>query len=89
MSDLLFDFVVLFVIFGGLLFFIIFFGCLGVLWENICMLCCYVIIVGVFLLIEVVCGVLGFIFCEKVEENIWKKLNDVINFYCELDKLDL
>lgn len=89
LSDLSFDPAVLFVILGGLLFLITFLGCLGALRENTCMLCCYAIIVGVLLLIEVACGALGFIFREKVEENIRKKLNDAINLYREPDKPDL
>lgn len=89
LSDLSFDPAVLFVILGGALFLITFLGCLGALRENTSMLCCYGIIVGVLLLIEVACGTLGFVFREKVEENIQIKLKEAINLYRDPDKPDL
>lgn len=81
LSDLKFDPAVLFVILGGTLFIITFLGCLGALRENTCMLCCYASIVGALLLIEVACGVLGFVFREKVENKIREKLNNAIVLY--------
>lgn len=89
LSDLKFDPAVLFVALGALLFIITFFGCLGALRENTCMLCCYASIVGFLLLVEVACGVLGFVFRERLEERIRVKLNDAIILYRDPDKPDL
>jgi len=89
LSDLSFDPAVLFVILGVTLFIITFLGCLGALRENTCMLCCYASIVGVLLLIEVACGVLGFVFRDMVEERIRDKLKDTILLYRDPKKPDL
>lgn len=89
LSDLSFDPAVLFVILGGALFLITFLGCLGALRENTFMLCCYASIVGVLLLVELSCGVLGFVFREKVEESIRERLSDAIRLYRDPDKPDL
>ncbi|XP_044178548.1 tetraspanin-33-like [Acropora millepora] len=89
LSDLAFDPAVLFVVLGGALFIITFLGCLGALRENTCMLCFYAGIVGFLLLIEIACGVMGFLYREKVEEGIRIKLNDAILLYRDPDKPDL
>lgn len=89
LSDLKFDPAVLFVILGGALFLITFLGCLGALRENTCMLCCYASIVGFLLLIEVACGVLGFVFRDQVESKIRDKLNNAIRLYRDNPDLQL
>ena len=89
LSDLKFDPAVLFVVLGGALFMITFLGCLGALRENTCMLCCYACIIGFLLLIELACGVLGFVFRNDVEENIQAKLSKAIKLYRDPDKPDL
>ncbi|KAL9970124.1 hypothetical protein ACROYT_G022451 [Oculina patagonica] len=89
LSDLSFDPAVLFVILGAALFIITFLGCLGALRENTCMLCFYASIVGFLLLVELSCGVLGFVFREKVEDGIREKLGTAIDLYRDPDKPDL
>lgn len=89
LSDLSFDPAVLFVILGGTLFLITFLGCLGALRENTCMLCAYASIVAFLLLVEVSCGVLGFVFRERVQEGIQEKLSKAIVLYRDPDKPDL
>lgn len=73
LSDLYYDFVVIFVVFGGFMFIIIFIGCFGVLCENIYFLCFYVGIIVVFLILEIVCGIIGFVNSIKVEEIVDEK----------------
>lgn len=89
LSDFSFDPAVLFVALGGALFIITFIGCLGALRENTFMLSCYAYIVGFLLLIEIACGVLGFVFRVKVEEEITVKLNEAILLYRDPNKPDL
>lgn len=89
LSDLSFDPAVLFVLLGATLFVITFLGCLGALRENTCMLCFYASIVGFLLLVEVSCGVLGFVFRERVQEGIREKLSNAIVLYRDPDKPDL
>lgn len=71
--DLYYDLVVLFVVFGGFMFILIFIGCIGVLRENICLLVFYVGIIMVLLIMEVICGIVGFVNSDKLEENIDEK----------------
>lgn len=89
LSDLSFDPAVLFVILGGTLFLITFLGCLGALRENTCMLCCYASIIGILLLIEVACGVLGFVFRNMLQTRIEDKLKKAIVLYRDNPDLQL
>lgn len=89
LSDLSFDPAVLFVLLGAVLFVITFLGCLGALRENTCMLCFYSSIIVFLLLVEVSCGVLGFVFRDRVQEGIGEKLSNAIILYRDPDKPDL
>lgn len=89
LSDLYYDPAVIFVAFGGLMFIITFTGCLGALRENTCLLCFYVGIITVLLILEIVCGVVGFVNRAKLEENVDEKLRNAIVFYRDPTKQDL
>lgn len=86
--DLYYDLVVIFVVFGGLMFIIMFIGCIGVLWENICFLVFYVGIIIVLFILEIVCGIVGFVNSDKLEEKVDEKFWNVIVFYWDLMKFD-
>lgn len=89
LTDLYYDPAVIFVVFGGLMFFITFTGCIGALRENTCLLGCYAGIIAFLLLLEVICGILGFVNSSKLEEKVEEKLRNSIVFYRDPDKQDL
>jgi len=88
-TDLYYDPAVIFVVFGGLMFIITFTGCIGALRENTCLLGFYAGIITVLLILEIICGVIGFVNSAKVEENVDEKLLKAIEFYRDPTKQDL
>lgn len=89
LTDLYYDPAILFVVFGGLMFIITFTGCIGALRENTCLLAFYAGIITVLLIMEVVCGIVGFINSDKLEEKVDEKLQNAILFYRDPNKPDL
>ena len=89
LTDLYYDPAVIFVVLGGLMFIITFTGCIGALRENTCLLALYVGIIAILLIVEVVCGVVGFINSGKLEEKVDEKLRNAIVFYRDPNKPDL
>lgn len=89
LTDLYYDPAVLFVVFGGLMFILTFTGCIGALRENTCLLAFYAGIITVLLIMEVICGIVGFVNSDKLEENIDEKLQNAIVFYRDPTKPDL
>ena len=89
LSDFSFDPALLFVSLGGFLFIITFMGCIGALRENTCLLCCYASIISLLLVIEITCGVLGFVFREALENRIKEKLQSAIKEYRDDPDLQL
>lgn len=72
--DLLFDITIIFIVFGGVLFVISFFGCIGSLRENVCMLWTFAILLGIVFLFGVVGAVLAFLFKDDFEKRAEKEL---------------
>lgn len=89
LTDLYYDPAVLFVVLGGLMFIVTFTGCLGALRENTCLLCVNVAIIVALLVLEIACGIFGFINSVKVEQTVDEKLRNAIMFYRDPTKQDL
>lgn len=89
LTDLYYDPAVIFVVFGGLLFIITFTGCIGALRENTCLLVFYAGIIIFLLILEIICGIIGFVNSAKVEEKVDEKIRNAIVFYRDPLKPDL
>lgn len=88
-KDLWFQPAILITVVGAVLFIITFFGCIGSLRENICLLAFYGGCVAVILLILVAAGVTGYLLRGPLEEAIDDKLRKAIVFYRDEKKQDL
>ncbi|XP_026064844.1 tetraspanin-33-like [Carassius auratus] len=77
----------LLMIVGILMFFITFCGCVGSLRENICLLQTFCIILTIIFLLQLVAGVLGFVFSDKALGKVTKMVNNAIKHY--RDDIDL
>lgn len=88
-KDLWYQPAVLITVFGAILFIITFFGCIGSLRENICLLAFYASCVAVILLILVAVAVTGYLLRGPLEEAIDGKLRKAIVFYRDEKKQDL
>jgi len=89
LTDLYYDPAVIFVVLGGLMFIITFTGCIGALRENTCLLAFYAGTITVLLILEIVCGIVGFVNSDKLEEKVDEKLRNAIVFYRDPTKPDL
>lgn len=89
LTDLYYDPAVIFVVLGGLMFVITFTGCIGALRENTCLLAFYAGTITVLLILEIVCGIVGFVNSDKLEEKVDEKLRNAIVFYRDPTKPDL
>lgn len=89
LTDLYYDPAIIFVVFGGLMFIITFTGCIGALRENTCLLAFYGGIITLLLILEIICGVVGFVNSEKLEETVDEKLRNAIVYYRDPNKPDL
>ncbi|CAM4565106.1 hypothetical protein PO909_028971 [Leuciscus waleckii] len=77
----------LLMIVGVLMFFITFCGCVGSLRENICLLQTFCIILTIIFLLQLVAGVLGFVFSDKARGKVTEMVDNAIKHY--RDDLDL
>ena len=89
LTDLYYDPAIIFVVLGGLMFIITFTGCIGALRENTCLLAFYAGIITVLLILEIVCGIFGFVNSDKLEEKVDDKLRNAIRYYRDPTKPDL
>ncbi|XP_036433561.1 tetraspanin-33 [Colossoma macropomum] len=78
---------ILLMVVGVLMFFITFCGCVGSLRENICLLQTFCIFLTIIFLLQLVAGVLGFVFSDKVRHKVTEMINNAIEHY--RDDLDL
>ncbi|XP_017270260.1 tetraspanin-33 [Kryptolebias marmoratus] len=74
-------------IIGVLMFVLTFCGCVGSLRENICLLQTFCICLTVIFLLQLVAGVLGFIFSDKARHKVTEVINNAIVHY--RDDIDL
>lgn len=75
--------------FGCLLFVITFTGCLGALRENTCLLCTFIVLLGIVLLVEVSGVALGFYYRTQMKVKIEHRLKTAVVFYRDEKKQDL
>uniref|UniRef100_H3CQ60 Tetraspanin n=2 Tax=Tetraodon nigroviridis TaxID=99883 RepID=H3CQ60_TETNG len=72
---------------GILMFIITFCGCVGSLRENICLLQTFCICLTVIFLLQLIAGILGFIFADKARNKVTEIINNAITHY--RDDIDL
>lgn len=77
----------LLMILGILMFFITFCGCVGSLRENICLLQTFCIILTIIFLLQLVAGILGFVFSDKARGKVTEMVHNSIKHY--RDDIDL
>ncbi|XP_077196536.1 tetraspanin-33 isoform X1 [Paroedura picta] len=87
MACLAVDPAILLIVVGVLMFFITFCGCIGSLRENICLLQTFSVCLTVIFLLQLVVGVLGFVFSDKARGKVSEIVNNAIVHY--RDDLDL
>ncbi|XP_076015094.1 tetraspanin-33 [Genypterus blacodes] len=78
---------VMLMVVGVLMFFLTFCGCVGSLRENICLLQTFCICLTVIFLLQLIAGVLGFIFSDKARGKVTDVITNAIVHY--RDDLDL
>ncbi|XP_062851405.1 tetraspanin-33 [Trichomycterus rosablanca] len=66
---------------GVFMFFITFCGCVGSLRENICLLQTFCICLTVIFILQLLAGILGFIFSDKVRYKVTDIINNAIVHY--------
>ncbi|XP_041833546.1 tetraspanin-33 [Melanotaenia boesemani] len=72
---------------GVLMFVITFFGCVGSLRENICLLQIFCVSLTVIFILQLAAGILGFIFSDKARQKVTEIINNAIVHY--RDDIDL
>lgn len=70
-----------FIIVGGIMFILGFTGCIGALRENICLLKFFSVALGVIFFLQILLGVLVFIFKGEFEKIVKEKLEDTVVKY--------
>uniref|UniRef100_A0A3Q4AFC7 Tetraspanin n=1 Tax=Mola mola TaxID=94237 RepID=A0A3Q4AFC7_MOLML len=78
---------VMLLILGVFMFIITFCGCVGSLRENICLLQTFCICLTVIFLLQLVAGILGFVFADKARNKVTEMINKAIVHY--RDDIDL
>ncbi|XP_037315721.1 tetraspanin-33 isoform X1 [Pungitius pungitius] len=74
---------VMLMIVGFFMFFVTFCGCVGSLRENICLLQTFCICLTVIFLLQLIAGVLGFVFSDKARDRVTGMINNAIVHYRE------
>lgn len=70
-----------FIIVGGIMFILGFTGCIGALRENICLLKFFSISLGVILFLQILLGILVFVFKGEFDELVRDKLRGTVENY--------
>ncbi|XP_026183050.1 tetraspanin-33 isoform X2 [Mastacembelus armatus] len=78
---------IMLMVLGILMFIITFCGCVGSLRENICLLQTFCISLTVIFLLQLVAGILGFIFSDTARTKVTEMINNAIIHY--RDDIDL
>ncbi|XP_050391596.1 tetraspanin-5 isoform X1 [Patella vulgata] len=87
LTNIALDPALLFIISGGVMFIIGFAGCIGSLRENSCLLLFFMIAVGLIFFIELLLGILGFVYKDWVKDQIQGQVQNMIVNYREDDDL--
>lgn len=78
---------ILLLIVGVLMFLLTFCGCVGSLRENICLLQTFCICLTVIFVLQLVAGILGFVFSDKARYKVTEMFSNAVKHY--RDDLDL
>lgn len=90
LTNIALDPAMLFILSGGVMFVIGFAGCVGALRENTCLLLFFCICVGLIFFLELVVGILGFVYKEWVRYQIESQVkNMIINYRDDEDLQNL
>uniref|UniRef100_A0AAY4CU10 Tetraspanin n=1 Tax=Denticeps clupeoides TaxID=299321 RepID=A0AAY4CU10_9TELE len=81
MAGLTVDPAVLLMVVGVLMFLLTFCGCVGSLRENICLLQTFCICLTIIFLLQLLAGVLGFVFSDKARNKVSQLINKAIVHY--------
>ncbi|KAM3587817.1 uncharacterized protein V6R79_014551 [Siganus canaliculatus] len=74
---------VMLMVLGVLMFFLTFCGCVGSLRENICLLQTFCICLTVIFILQLVAGILGFVFADRARGKVTEMINKAIVHYRE------
>lgn len=72
---------------GVLMFILTFCGCVGSLRENICLLQTFCVCLTVLFMLQLIAGILGFVFSDRARDQVTRMINNSIIHY--RDDLDL
>ncbi|KAK3089166.1 hypothetical protein FSP39_001404 [Pinctada imbricata] len=79
-----------FILSGGVMFVIAFCGCIGALRENTCLLTLFCVTLGLIFVMELVIGILGFIYKDWVKNQIESQVkNMIVNYREDVDLQNL
>ncbi|NXQ51659.1 TSN33 protein, partial [Anthoscopus minutus] len=81
MACLALDPAILLIMVGVLAFLITFCGCVGSLWENICLLQVFSVCLTIIFLLQLAAGVLGFVFSDKARGKVSEIISRAIVHY--------
>ncbi|XP_067936657.1 uncharacterized protein [Watersipora subatra] len=86
--DLIFDFALLFIVFGVIVFILSFFGLLGALRENICLLKTFAICVGIVFLVELAISITVLVMATRAESALEDLLQDeaIVEYRDDINK---
>nr|XP_058970378.1 tetraspanin-17-like [Pocillopora verrucosa] len=86
-NDIVMDPAFALIITGGIMFILGFTGCIGALRENVCLLKFFSIVLAIIFFLELSLGIFVFVFQDKVEGIVKKKIDETIESY--RDNVDL
>ncbi|CAG5132728.1 unnamed protein product [Candidula unifasciata] len=90
LTNIALDPALLFIVVGMSMFCMSFTGCIGALRENTCLLMFFMISLGVIFILELLIGILGFIYKDWVRNSIQSQVkNMIINYRDDLDLKNL
>ncbi|XP_041362438.1 tetraspanin-5-like [Gigantopelta aegis] len=83
LTNISLDPALLFILCGGVMFIIGFTGCVGSLRENTCLLLFFMVAVGLIFFLELLLGILGFVYKNWVKDQIESQVTNMIVQYRE------
>ncbi|CAN9508206.1 unnamed protein product [Ophioblennius macclurei] len=81
MACLSVDPAIMLLVIGVLMFIITFCGCVGSLRENICLLQVFCVCLTIIFMLQLIAGILGFVFSDKARDKVTEIINDAIIHY--------
>ncbi|XP_064630462.1 tetraspanin-33-like isoform X2 [Lineus longissimus] len=89
--DIIFDVSIIIIVVGAILFIWSFAGCIGALRENNCLLKFFYISLALLFLLEVVGGILAFVFSNQVKERVTKVLQEeaIVRYRDDLNLMNI